>query len=482
MWRTTTSALAAASERRRRASGPSAYHADGAWGPAAQARDTASRRTPLEVGFLSGTAVYSALGPSEVPDITSMRVESFWGDAWDFIVSGVDAVVNLVVSAVSNFVAAVKSTVDTVIEELTLVVTYINNGIKTVTSFIMDTAGKVFEFVGLLMKKLGVDLGAMLDWLKSLFGWDDILRTHQAIVSAVNEGLTTLQNSLTNLQSDASTFFETSRAHLFGFRFIHQQARARRIGIVAEHRNAAHPLALLASTLNVTNCTSGRPCRSPQGVASAPHTSAIPWIMVGEYKGRVAVITGAASGLGLALATELAVQGCNLALIDIDSAALARTRSELARPGIVVTDHFADVSSEQNLEFVAAEVKKIHRTVHLLINNAGVSGSASFLKTQAPEFDRIIRINFFGAVYGCRVFLPLLQEHSQGQILNVSSCFAWLGYPRKTAYASSKGALRAFSESLRLEICESGVGVTVLYPGPLHTSLVRSGFRIGGAA
>jgi short-subunit dehydrogenase len=73
------------------------------------------------------------------------------------------------------------------------------------------------------------------------------------------------------------------------------------------------------------------------------------------------------------------------------------------------------------------------------------------------------------------MFLPLLQERSQGQILNVSSCFAWLGYPRKTAYASSKGALRAFSESLRCETGESGVGVTVLYPGPLHTSLVRSG-------
>jgi short-subunit dehydrogenase len=197
--------------------------------------------------------------------------------------------------------------------------------------------------------------------------------------------------------------------------------------------------------------------------------------MVREYREKVAVITGAANGLGRSLAKELASRKCHLALVDIDFAALSNAKQELARPGIVVTHHIADVGSQQDLERVAAEIGNAHGTAHLLINNAAVSASASFPNTSAMEFERIMRVNFFGMVHGCRVFLPFLQQHAEGQILNVSSCFAWLGYPRKTAYASSKGALRAFSESLRWEVAKHGVGVTVLYPGPLNTSLVGSG-------
>ena len=84
-------------------------------------------------------------------------------------------------------------------------------------------------------------------------------------------------------------------------------------------------------------------------------------------------------------------------------------------------------------------------------------------------------MNFFGVVHCCRAFLPLLEKSGQGQILNVASCFAWVGYPGNTAYASSKGANRAFSESLRLELADRGVGVTILYPGPLATAIVRNG-------
>ena len=187
------------------------------------------------------------------------------------------------------------------------------------------------------------------------------------------------------------------------------------------------------------------------------------------------MITGAANGLGRAFATELASRQCHLALVDIDSSELPNVREQLVRRGVEVTCHCADVGSEQALRHLAGEIEEAHGAVHLVINNAALSASTSFATTAAAAFERIMQVNFFGVVYCCRAFLPLLQKHAEGQILNVGSCFAWLGYPRKTAYASSKGAVRAFSESLRLELASTGVGVTLLYPGPLQTTLVRTG-------
>ena len=122
--------------------------------------------------------------------------------------------------------------------------------------------------------------------------------------------------------------------------------------------------------------------------------------MVRTYQSRVAVITGAGSGLGQALAKELAARNCNLALVDLDSSSIARMKKELARPGIVVTDHCVDVGCEQSLKLVAQDVEKAHRAVHVLINNAGVSASASFLNTCATDFDRVMRVNFGGVLYG----------------------------------------------------------------------------------
>jgi NAD(P)-dependent dehydrogenase (short-subunit alcohol dehydrogenase family) len=198
--------------------------------------------------------------------------------------------------------------------------------------------------------------------------------------------------------------------------------------------------------------------------------------MLRAYKARVAVVTGAARGLGRALAEELAVRECNLALVDVDSPALTKTAQDLNRAGVRITHHYADVASEEAIGRVVAEVLAAHGEAHLLINNAAVSASASFAHTSAEVFERIIRVNFLGVVLGCRAFLPLLQRQAEGQILNVASCFAWMGYPGKTAYSSSKGAVRVFSESLRLELADCGIGVTVLYPGPLSTSLVRDGY------
>ena len=193
------------------------------------------------------------------------------------------------------------------------------------------------------------------------------------------------------------------------------------------------------------------------------------------YRGKVAVVTGAASGLGRALTRELVSRQCHLALLDVDVSSLQAATLEFGGAGIKLTQHCVEVAFEEAMKGAAADIARAHGAVHLLINNAGVSASAAFNATTSEVFERILSVNFFGVVHGCRAFLPLLQKHGEGQILNVSSCFAWLGYPRKTAYAASKAAIRGFSESLRLELADSGVGVTLFYPGPLSTSLVRSG-------
>ncbi len=164
-----------------------------------------------KLDFSGSRPVYSALQPSEIEEAALLEPQSFFGDLWDAIVAGVDALVNIAVSAVSNVIKVVKSVVDTVIEELNVVVTFFVDGVKKVCAFVMDTAAKVFQFVGLILKKLGIDLKAALKWLKSLFGWDDIEDTQAVLVKAVNTGLLTLKQQLGSLQHDLPILFQNCK-------------------------------------------------------------------------------------------------------------------------------------------------------------------------------------------------------------------------------------------------------------------------------
>jgi NAD(P)-dependent dehydrogenase (short-subunit alcohol dehydrogenase family) len=193
-----------------------------------------------------------------------------------------------------------------------------------------------------------------------------------------------------------------------------------------------------------------------------------------SYKDREAVVTGAASSPGRALAVELAARGAHLALLDMDSAVLSELPPRLAGTGVRVSCHAVDVACEAQVAAAAGGVATTHGAVQLLVNNAGISSSRYFERTTPEDFEEIVKVNFLGAVYACRAFLPLLKS-SYGQVLNVARSFAWHGYAGKTAYASSKGALWAFRECLRLEPASGGVGVTVLYSGPMHTGIVRRG-------
>ncbi len=194
-----------------------------------------------------------------------------------------------------------------------------------------------------------------------------------------------------------------------------------------------------------------------------------------DYAGKVAVVTGAGSGLGKALSAELARRGCSIALVDVNAEGLEAAERGLAPFGISLTRHCVDVASEPAVRHLASVVLEEHGAVDLLINNAGISISAPFEEIETVAFERVVRVNFMGVVHACRAFLPALRGRPGAQIVNVASAFAWMGYPGKTAYAASKGAVRAFSESLRLECAAAKIGVTVLYPGVLDTNIVVHG-------
>jgi short-subunit dehydrogenase len=184
----------------------------------------------------------------------------------------------------------------------------------------------------------------------------------------------------------------------------------------------------------------------------------------------------------LAVARALAARGCRLALIDVREDRLESARTALAAVGPAVSVHTADVCDEDAVCRVAAEVRRQHGPANLLVNSAGVSLAGPFADTDPGAFDWVMRANFGGTVRCCRVFLPQLRQARVGHIVTIGSCFGWVGFPGKAGYCASKFAVRGFSEALRAELHPEGIGVTVVYPGPVDTNLVRDGRAIDDQA
>lgn len=191
-------------------------------------------------------------------------------------------------------------------------------------------------------------------------------------------------------------------------------------------------------------------------------------------KDRVAVVTGAASGIGLAVAEHLAGQGCHLALVDNQDEGLRRAAERLSMIGRRVSAHCVDVSDKVQIQALPMEVLAHHRQAHILVNNAGVSLAGPFETYTLDDLEWIMGVNLWGVVYGCSVFLPYLRQREEGHIVNVSSDFGLLGFPTKSAYCTTKFAIRGFSEALRAELHGSQIGVTCVYPGAVDTELIRS--------
>lgn len=190
---------------------------------------------------------------------------------------------------------------------------------------------------------------------------------------------------------------------------------------------------------------------------------------------RVAVVTGGASGIGLALCRALAAEGWRLALLDCNAARLECAQIELSPLAPELSIHTVDVADAEQVIACREEVISRYGGVHLLVNCAGVSLAGAFSDTSLDDFDWVMGVNLRGTVNCCKLFLPDLLAQPRAHIVTVSSSFGLVGFPGKSGYAASKFAVRGFSESLRMELSATGVGVTVLYPGPVDTGIVREG-------
>lgn len=195
---------------------------------------------------------------------------------------------------------------------------------------------------------------------------------------------------------------------------------------------------------------------------------------------RTAVITGAAGGIGRAIAVSLARRGCHLALADVNKDGLAETARLVRAANLLVSEHVLDVADAAAVARFPAEVMVEHPRIDLLVNNAGVAVGGTFEQVSEADFEWLFSINFFGVVRMTRAFLPHLHQSDDARIVNLSSVFGLVAPPGQAAYVASKFAVRGFSESLRHELARSTVGVTVVHPGGVATSIAKSARLPGG--
>jgi len=195
-----------------------------------------------------------------------------------------------------------------------------------------------------------------------------------------------------------------------------------------------------------------------------------------QFAGGTAVVTGAASGIGEALAFRLAARGSHLVLVDRDKARLGDVADRLraAHPGLTLTTHVADLSDDEQSAALAATLAAEHPETTLLVNNAGVALGGRFDQVTLDEFDWVMAVNFRSVVRLTHALLPVLKSHPGAHLVNVSSVFGIFAPAGQAAYSASKFAVRGFSEALRHELAENAVGVTVVHPGGIRTRIAES--------
>ncbi len=196
--------------------------------------------------------------------------------------------------------------------------------------------------------------------------------------------------------------------------------------------------------------------------------------MADALRGGVAVITGAASGIGASLATALAKCSCSVALADVNETGLAQVAEKAAKFGVAASTHVLDVADADAVAAFPSEIQSRYGKLTILVNNAGVALNGQFDQVSLDDFTWLMDINFWGVVRMTKAFLPMLRREPASSLVNMSSLFGIVAPPGQTAYCSSKFAVRGFSESLRQELAHSPIAVTVVHPGGVATSIAKN--------
>ena len=195
-----------------------------------------------------------------------------------------------------------------------------------------------------------------------------------------------------------------------------------------------------------------------------------------SFINKVAAITGAGSGIGRALALNLAGQGCNLAIADVNAAGLKETAEAARQHGVKVLETVVNVADRAAVHSWADEVVREFGKVNLLFNNAGVAHAGTVEGSDYAEYEWIMNINFWGVMHGTKAFLPYLKATGDGHIINISSIFGLFAQPGMSAYNATKFAVRGFTEALRqeLDMDACGVSASCVHPGGIKTNIAKT--------
>lgn len=193
-----------------------------------------------------------------------------------------------------------------------------------------------------------------------------------------------------------------------------------------------------------------------------------------NLKNKVALITGAGSGIGRATALELAKRGAQLWLTDIEEKGLAETAAMVEKQSVRCNTMIANVASSTDMKKVAKAVHAQHAALDILINNAGIGVAGRFADTTLKTWNKVLDVNVKGVVHGCHVFVPNMIKQGQGHIVNVASAAAFIATKEMPIYSTSKYAVLGFSESLRADLYDYGIGVSAVCPGVINTPIVNN--------